>query len=502
MVGRGKIYTLLIIFLFINNEAFSFVKTSDAFLESTQKRVGDIDYSISDTNIDAYSKINLSVESLKNECIDRSKPVYVTINDFYSAKLNMMATIQYGTLSSIVKKLSYLYKILSFEKSEVNNLVENMVNNYCSENLTIISKKELKKNFIYFYDHLVFDKQEPIHGAHRDFLIKNINNEEYHKAQVDLLTKSFRSICSWNGKAQTPLLFQPFLTSPHIFISVFDQLTKRFDGFPPVVCEDFICRAKEMKNIQLIKFTSDAKDMYCFEFYNKKNEEDLSSTSVSDWASNQTSDDVAMQVLQTSSVITKQPNILLMADGKDSLKLISSNIEEFFQLYSDKLISTFKSLINYEETLTLKLHKANDFKDTIKKGKHNLNFEVVYGEYDKIQRFIGKPKASLQINLGEKFIDWVYRELTHNKRITRKKREHVKNVIKEQIKEILKSPYQNFFSFIDEDDFYEKVAKNIYLDIESVDEKQAKSHSGSYKANFYFGIFALGYIRLRNVIQN
>ena len=49
---------------------------------------------------------------------------------------------------------------------------------------------------------------------------------------------------------------------------------------------------------------------------------------------------------------------------------------------------TFKSLINYEETLTLKLQKiANDFKDTIKKGKHNLNFEVVYGEYDKIQRF-------------------------------------------------------------------------------------------------------------------
>ena len=57
---------------------------------------------------------------------------------------NIIGTIQYGSLNALSKNIVFLSNRLKLKKNEFSYLADNIVTNYCSENLTVISKKTKK----------------------------------------------------------------------------------------------------------------------------------------------------------------------------------------------------------------------------------------------------------------------------------------------------------------------------------------------------------------------
>ena len=58
-----------------------------------------------------------------------------------------MATLQYIGIDLTLRAISDYSKELELKRGDFNNLIQNLTNNFCSKNMTIISQRQLKKNF-------------------------------------------------------------------------------------------------------------------------------------------------------------------------------------------------------------------------------------------------------------------------------------------------------------------------------------------------------------------
>src|SRR5690606_36855556 len=65
---------------------------------------------------------------------------------------SVVSTLQYIGLNTTIKAIADYARLLNISKIEYENLSDNIVNNYCSNNLTVYSKKLIRKNLSYEYD--------------------------------------------------------------------------------------------------------------------------------------------------------------------------------------------------------------------------------------------------------------------------------------------------------------------------------------------------------------
>jgi hypothetical protein len=60
----------------------------------------------------------------------------------------VIATLQYIALDLTSRAIPQYAKYFEFNREEYVNMVDGLVGNYCSSNISVISKKELRNNLI------------------------------------------------------------------------------------------------------------------------------------------------------------------------------------------------------------------------------------------------------------------------------------------------------------------------------------------------------------------
>lgn len=372
-------------------------------------------------------------ENLKTSCgALTDKIVYPTLNKKDTAIRSFMATLQYIGLDIASRAIGKYAQTLEWSKQEYLNLTENLVNNYCSKNISIYSLKLIKKNLLSkYFDLNQFDL--PSHSENPYYpqaLKEKLNKLTTREREMALTVKAFRSLCSWNGLTDDYRLMQSYLQNP--FISAYiirhltgreirwdetDQSLKKFDspGTVQVLCQNMICR-KEDKKTFIKKFPrmvgsssleSDLKRLYCFHFKKLDLNFNERSEIVTSWIESTTFDDVKLEGLQMISLLTGFQDLLIAEDTYNQLEQDAlEGVNQKWNLWAIESSNKFSKDLLYEEQVEVDVLKKPLFDDKVSRGEFEIILEVTQGEIDKSLKLFDKLKVSFDVILPRNLLNW------------------------------------------------------------------------------------------------
>lgn len=438
-------------------------------------------------------------------------------------KRSYMALLQYIGLDLAIRAIPQYAKKLEFTREEYGNMVENLVGNYCSSNLSFISKKELKNNL-----YLKFDKDNsfelPSLKGNPLFSPKINGYFKTNKAteQEFLYTvKIFQSLCSWNGNPENPGLMVPFLKHPALnsFIarqmSSYDIGWRKTDNFLflkeepktlKVWCDNLICRRVSNEEfsrryIFSIGGTSvydDAKRLYCDDFRNAYYRPTLSDKRLTKMMNHRTFDEENLMTSQFIALITGFPDFLVRAENYNQAQdFLRSSIDYRFDQWATKASENFSNDLYFEEPLTLELIENKKYIN-FRKGDLKVAFDINLGEFDRINQMNGKVKVSFNLKIQNSFLNYYKKQVTQlmiNSDI--KSVDGLKEKFKFQIKDSLKEAREKFIIPPWKGDLEEIIVSELTDQIIQGSEKFYKFESTGFRVvpiDFYYGIFALKYL--------
>src|SRR5690606_16483921 len=111
-----------------------------------------LSFSSEETRLKEYYGLYKEGKNLTLSCDSRGISRYESPWKRARALSSVASTLQYIGLNTTIKAIADYAKLLNISKVEYENLSENIVNNYCSNNLTVYSKKLIRKNLSYEFD--------------------------------------------------------------------------------------------------------------------------------------------------------------------------------------------------------------------------------------------------------------------------------------------------------------------------------------------------------------
>lgn len=485
---------------------------------------------INDKSLDKY-KTNLSIyrgfyqegKNLVNYCGLGNEIRYRIPWQKIQVKRSYMALLQYIGLDLAVRAIPQYAKKLEFTRDEYSNMVENLVGNYCSANLSFISKKELKNNL-----YLKFDKENSfelpsIKGS--PLFSSKING--YFKAnkaseQEFLYTvKIFQSLCSWNGNPENPGLMVPFLKHPGLNMFVARQMAsydigwRQVDNFLflkeepktlKVWCDNLLCRRisnedlsrKYIFSIGGTSIYDDAKRLYCDDFRNAYYRPNLSDKRLAKMMNARTFDEENLMTSQFIALITGFPDFLVRSENYSQAQdFLRSSIDYRFDQWATKASESFANDLYFEEPLTLELIDRSHYIN-FRKGDLKVAFDINLGEFDRINQMNGKVKVSFNLKVQNSFLNYYKKQATQLlMNSDAKSIEGLKEKFKFQIKDALQEARSKFIIPPWKGDLEEIIVSELTEQIIQGSEKFYSFQSTGFRVipiDFYYGIFALKYL--------
>ena len=463
-------------------------------------------------NFCAYSKeIDYSNRWLKDEVIR-----------------SLMANLQYIGLDITTRALVSYAKYFEFSEDEWRNLSDNLIGNYCSKNISIISLKQLRKNF-----EIKFKEDEkfvlPTVEGNKFFSskIKKLNSLDKMKELEMLHTvKLFRAFCSWGGNVTKPRLMTPILknsaimafvirkaTGKKIFYNKVDGSTKFVKEENPVnvFCDNLICRKKSpsyfYKNLpRRIGFRSienDFQRLYCSTFKDLDIYGVQSIKEIKQWINSQTFDDFNFLVGQFTALLTNVPDFLLRLNNFNKGKeLFKVSIDSSWDKWAKFQIEKYDREVLFEESLKVeKVNRKYYFNPQL--SKFMVHFDANLGEFDRVNQSLGKIKVRFDLNISKSFLSWVRSEWVNRDPFNKKKNNHIKNVFKKHIEEPVNKAQRDFRISIWKGDLSELIVGELLEQLSLYSGKFFNNdRTGKIKVPIYIGLapFALKYIHRESQI--
>ena len=155
-------------------------------------------------------------KNLINRC-DSNQPWSEKLGTFEREKLllTMMATYQFLGVDLTARAIVEYIRTLQLSSQHKKTLWKNLIGQYCSPNMTVISRKELMKKF----------ERWDRHGS--GFLLPDIttfqhfptfipyNHSDLVKKELQQTIALFRSFCSWGGNIKYARLLNFIFQDPH-----------------------------------------------------------------------------------------------------------------------------------------------------------------------------------------------------------------------------------------------------------------------------------------------
>lgn len=492
----GKLYFVLNLFL-IPHLACGFVAIESLILGDVAPELSLELTGVPKNNKSDYYNLQKKARDLDNSCVWINKPKRITSNEYVKRLTSVIANLQYSSLNAISKNIAVLAKHKKITEEEFQILSDNIVTNYCSENLSVISKKELENNLNYFFNGSSIKEETHSMGVYNKALVNIVKKEEYIDNQLRAALQVFRGLCSWGGTSDDLGILNPFLKSPHVNSFILSEINSDNPEFKPVLCDNLICRPHTMSEDKKTAYVASAKSFYCHVFKKLPSRPGPRSETLKEWSKDVTSDDFIFQTFQLISALSNQPNLIALADGNNNKSIFSSFYDDYFQSWSDNKLEVFSDDLKYEEVLSLRRTNISQ------NGKsREISFDIDYGELDHARNIVGKVKTKFSFSLGQKLVKYIRYEFLYDENYSEKKEKLLKRVIKEHVIEKGNKIYSEYFTFLKKDYFYDQLALAIFDDISSSAVLKNEDFGGAYVLKFHYGVFAMNYIRNIKATEN
>jgi hypothetical protein len=364
------------------------------------------------------------------------------------SKRGYLATAQYIALDVTSRAISQYAKHFKFATSEYEKLVDYLIGSHCSQNLSVISLKQLRKNLL-----TKFAKDSnyklPTFEGNRLFsnrIHSKVSDTKTKGREFNLSVDVFKSFCSWTGESFDPKLMAPFVRNPTLGAFFIRQMNnksilwnkkentlvlKENDKTVKVSCSNLICRKKNKVNflrtfprsLGYKDFGDDLSRLYCTEFRDIDYKFTRMSKDMRKHTDKLTFDRQNLMVNHLISLLTGVPDLFIYADKYTDLKrILRTPLEKLWKKWAYNQADRFKKDLYYEESLTLELVNRDVFFN-IFRPDFKVVFDVNMGEFDRVNQVKGKITTKFIIKLNSEYLSWLRNEwLTVDPRDTKRKK--------------------------------------------------------------------------------
>lgn len=464
---------------------------------------------------------------LENRCTELGPVTYSTKWKEIQAKRSMVSTLQYIGLDTSIKAIGAYAKLLQLGETEYGNLVSNLVTNYCSENVTVMSLKTIRKSLEAYYqnpDPNIVPNIEQSPFATEAFKV-NSTSPETRARELHYAVRNFRAFCSWGGNVDDYRLLSPYLKNPFIM----SQVTSNMAGITQVweeklqefslkrkspeairvVCKDLICRQASDENFRKdfplstgsTGLFQDLAKLYCHEFrfadYDAKN----TIPEVRAWIKGLDLEEPIFETNFFISLMTGIPDPFMGATKySDIPAIVKSSVDERWTKWSRDVLGTFSRDLMFEESLRVKARPRRNLADLGLDG-FRLDFQVTLGEMDRIMRDNDKIGMSFDFKFSK---NWLRSLITRYNAIAEKLDVEGEKAFRADVAHYidlqLRTKEKLFTQKLWNEEFSRLIAEELL--------GQVLTYKGSYfnsyqdemvtvPVKFSYGIFALSYVRYR-----
>lgn len=478
-----------------------------------------VSLSSEESRLKEYYGLYREGKNLTLSCDSRGISRYQSSSQKEQALSSVASTLQYVGLDVTVKAIADYAKLLNVSKTDYEILSDNLVNNYCSENLTVYSKKLLRKNLSY-----EFDKDSDLNlpslekGLYSQAQIELSESKETRTREFLYTIKNFKSLCSWGGDIDDFRMMTPYLSNPFIFTMMMNELDQKkirynttlgavvLEENPEsiqVTCENLICRRVSRERFErtfshmvgATNFRIELQTMYCndFRFLSYKTQED---EVLKKWMKEKTLEDPILETAQFISLMTHKSDLLFSAPSFSGIKkLMAKNIQDKGNIWAKNRTNELFLDITYEEPMRVKLipHKI----EKTVEGDFSLNFDYTLGEFD--QNLMSEDSLSMTVDLdiSQNYIRWLREEwLRANNKSMYQRQDDLIQIVAEFINHQLKKKEDLFLTSLWTDQMGVIMAKEFTRQLETYQSKkllQIDNKMLKLPIRFRFGLFALQY---------
>lgn len=481
--------------------------------------------------IKLYQSTYQSGINLVESCGYLEAPKYATSWQEKQAKRSMAATLQYIGLDTAIKGIGAYAHKLDITPEAFERLSNNLVNNYCSKNITIFSIRNVRESLNFYYKNPVMDIIPTI--ATSPFATEIIKNKtETHEArsrEFDHVVKSFRAFCSWGGDDNDYRMLTSYLNNRFIMSFVIKNMTGVQDQIHPktqkvvtapskstvqVTCTDLICRKEDAVSFKT-KFPlsvgstgldTDLAKLYCHHFRFQDPPTRKTNPLVQTWLKEMELEDPILETSQFISLMTGVPDFFNGIETYNEIPLmVRSSIDERWSKWSRDVLKLFSKDLLFEESFKVKVEPRRD-RLALQTEGFKIDFTVTLGEMDRLMQDNDKLGLSFDLKISKNYLrslrtKWGVLE----KEVDTEGQKHLKEDIARYLNIQLKEKEKLFKQKMWNEDFSRLVAQELL--------EQALHYRGSLfnsyqdqilkvPVKFSYGLFALGYLRYRGDVAH
>ena len=464
-------------------------------------------------------------KNLTNYCKSPRTIRYASEWDKLQVKRSTLALVQYIGLDLLSRAIPQYAKNLEFNREDYTNLAENLVGNYCSNNLSVISKKELLNNLF-----LKFDKENrfELPGVNKNIIYPDNEMANYLPSKTGLeqeflfSIKLFQAVCSWNGNPNSAGLMAPIIRHSALMSFFIRQMSNQAIGWKEqdntlflkedlktvqVWCENLICRKvdaatfpqKVIYSVGGTNIGEDLKRLYCEEFSDETYRPEDYDDRIAKIMNKQSFDEQNFINSQFISLITNVPDFLLRApkftSGEDVLR---ASVDSTWNQWARKMSESQSRDLFFEEPLTMELIDRSRLHD-FRKNEYRIGFDINLGEFDRINEQIGKVKLQFLIKIPKAFIKY-YRQAMLDVNYghkTKEEKEHLKKRMRLHVTRDVERAKERFIIPPWRGDLEGLIVEELTAQIMEKAEKTMEFEAigeQDVKVEVNYGVFALKYI--------
>lgn len=420
----------------------------------------------------------------------------------------VLTSLQYLLMTESMKMIAKYSVGLNQELNDFKNEILKLRNNYCSVNISFISRKFIIKKWLDIFSILENDKS----------LVHDFNFSKYYSKKylrTDKLTnfKKYKSIaveifkrsCSWDSNVYKVGALNTFLMDPTINIilahkmmgQVFKKNSPRNGSYVDssngifLNCKNIICRQnkksrffEKLKVVEKNDLISHVNSYVCLQRSKKSN------------LHNNGIEELLMNSLLISKITNVPDLFLTLKDSTEITDNFALNLHKHMDDWSLKALKVNVDNMPYEESLTYKIVKP---KVPSQENFIHVNIDVDHGEIDKINQINGKLSINKSIYINQKLLNWIKKEsFKKNVENPLKEKELLIRRLSIKVQDSFKSVYKNLKSppkielmskLIASDIYQQLLQNNLKMKFSSI-----KSNIVEIPVNFHYGLFAIRYI--------
>lgn len=346
------------------------------------------------------------------------------------ARRSVAATLQYIGLDTTIKVIGAYARRLEIGADDFKRLSSNLVQNYCSKNITIFSLRNIERSLQHYYDNPLKELIPSVESspfATEDYKHRT-ERDEARSIEMNYAIKNFKSFCSWGGQVDDYRLMGPYLKNSFIMAFVVKNLlgiqdkleeklekvvTTRSKSTVQVGCDELICRKtssweeferKFPLSIGSSGINTDLGKLYCNHFRYQDYTASSSVPQVKKWIKEAELEDPIFETSFFLSLMTGVPDAMFSTEKYLDLPFVArSSIDERWNNWAKDVLSVFSKDLLFEESIKVR-PLANRSLTALQTEGFRMRFTVTVGEMDRIMDENDKLKTTLNLKFSKNYL--------------------------------------------------------------------------------------------------